>query len=155
MKTDNPISSIMTGRVISIIKETKIKEIQEVFETHKIHHLPVIDKGQKVVGIISKTDILLFLQKLSLKTSGKTYSNLEMNSLSAKDIMTPEPLVLDPDDTVGLAADIFLTNDLHAAPVVEDNMLVGIITSHDLLKYAFQNKTVSNSLERVEPEIGE
>jgi acetoin utilization protein AcuB len=51
--------------------------------------------------------------------------------------MTPEPIVVDPDDSIGLAADIFLVNTLHALPVVEDNRLVGIITTHDLLKYAF------------------
>ena len=44
---------------------------------------------------------------------------------------------LEPDDTIGLAADIFLANKFHALPVVEDERLVGIVTTHDLLKYSF------------------
>lgn len=51
--------------------------------------------------------------------------------------MTPYPIQLDPDDSIGLAIDIFLANKFHALPIVEDGALLGIVTTHDLLEYAF------------------
>ena len=74
---------------------------------------------------------------LSLQTTGRTYSEKEYTALKAADIMTRYPVTLDPDDTVGLAADIFLANKFHALPIVEDNELIGLITTHDLLAFSF------------------
>ncbi len=47
-------------------------------------------------------------------------------------------MVLEPEDTVGLAADIFLANKFHALPIVEDDVLTGILTIHDLLAYSYK-----------------
>jgi len=67
----------------------------------------------------------------------------------ARDIMTAAPLFLDPDDTVGLALDIFLANKFHALPVVEDNILMGILTTHDILAYSINNFEEENLSESI------
>ena len=51
--------------------------------------------------------------------------------------MTKYPISLEPDDTIGLAADIFLANRFHALPILDDDVLVGLVTAHDLLRYSF------------------
>jgi acetoin utilization protein AcuB len=137
MNPNISISAIMTTDTISVKTTDTLPAIEKIFKQFRIHHLPVVDKANSVVGIISKTDVLTFLKKLSLNSSGKAYSQFIASNSTAEEIMTPEPIVVDPDDSIGLAADIFLVNTLHALPVVEDNRLVGIITTHDLLKYAF------------------
>jgi predicted transcriptional regulator len=53
---------------------------------------------------------------------------------------------LDPDDTVGLAADIFLVNRFHALPVVDGVDLVGIVTSHDLIALAYGSPVTDDLL---------
>ena len=58
--------------------------------------------------------------------------------MAAREIMTTNPMVLDPDDSIGLAADIFLANKFHALPIVEQTELLGIITVHDLLAHCFE-----------------
>ena len=60
--------------------------------------------------------------------------------------MTKYPVSLDMEDTVGLAADIFMANKFHALPVVENNQLVGIVTTHDILLFAFQNAGMTETL---------
>jgi acetoin utilization protein AcuB len=137
MNPNISISKIMTADTISVKTTDSLPVVEKIFKQFRIHHLPVIDKDHFVVGIISKTDLLSFLKQLSLNSSGKLYSKFTADNSTAEEIMTPEPMVVDPDDTIGLAADIFLANTIHALPVVEDNKLVGIITTHDLLKYAF------------------
>ena len=96
--------------------------------------------------MISKEDFSRIAYVLSLNTSGRTFSNLKYQSLKAEDIMTKYPLSLDPDDTIGLAADIFLANKFHALPIVEDDELLGLVTTHDLLLFSFGSLT-ANKLE--------
>ena len=60
------------------------------------------------------------------------------NNIYASDIMSSAPLHIESEDSIGLAADIFLANKIHSLPVIDDGELVGIVTSHDLLLYAYE-----------------
>jgi acetoin utilization protein AcuB len=137
MNTDRTIREIMTTDLITVAPDRPAKAIQDLFRENDFHHIPVVDTGKRLVGIISKEDIFKLAYVLSLQTTGKTYSQKEYSTLKAEDIMTRYPVTLDPDDTVGLAADIFLANKFHALPIVEDDQLLGIVTTHDLLGYGF------------------
>lgn len=139
MNPNTPIREIMTTDLITVPPQATAKVIRELFDRHKFHHLPVVDKGDQLVGIISKQDFFMVAYVLSLQTTGPTWSALHYEALTAKDFMTKYPLQLDPEDTVGLAADIFLANKFHALPIVEDGQLVGMVTTHDLLLYSFNS----------------
>jgi CBS domain-containing protein len=136
MDTNNPVADIMTRDLITVQPATTIDRIHDLFEKHTFHHLPVVDHGQ-LVGIISKSDYLKIRHMLAVTWSGVTICQDMYRDMCAADIMTNEPLRIDANDSIGLAADIFMANALHALPVVEDNQLVGIVTSHDLLAYAY------------------
>ena len=127
----------MTPNPVVVKPSTPINEIHKLFEENNFHHLPVVDKGQ-LKGIISKTDYLKIRHMLGYTWSGEIVIRELYSSMCAADIMTYEPLKIESSDTIGLAADIFLVNALHALPVVDDGELVGIITSHDVLAYACQ-----------------
>jgi len=138
----------MTTKLVTVSPETTAREIKKLFDKHSFHHLPVVAPGNKLKGIISREDVAKVAYILSLQTSGKTYSEKEYTSLTAKELMTQYPLSLDPDDTIGLAADIFLANKFHALPIIEDDELIGLVTTHDLLAYSFNNN-VSEKVEEV------
>lgn len=137
MRRNIPVSTIMTRFPIVVTPGTSIEKIHDIFEENDFHHLPVLSNG-KVEGMISKADYVKvshliannFGRKIGLKASGK--------NLTAKDIMSSPVLQIEPKDSIGLASDIFLSNRLHALPVVDDGELVGIVTSHDILSYAFE-----------------
>jgi len=149
MKSERTIREIMTTDLVTVRPETVAKEIYDIFKKYEFHHLPVVENGEVLVGIISKEDFFRVSYLLSDQTTGKTWSEKHYQSLQAKDFMTTYPMVLDPEDTIGLAADIFLNNKFHALPVVEDHRLIGLITTHDLLQYSF------NSLYAEKDEEGE
>jgi acetoin utilization protein AcuB len=136
------IRKIMTTRLVTIGPETNAQAIQEIFEKNDFHHLPVVERGDQLVGIISKEDFFKVAYVLSLNTAGRTYSEKQYDSLKARDFMTTYPVFLDPDDSVGLAADIFLANKFHALPIVEDGALIGLVTTHDLLTFSFNHPIV-------------
>lgn len=138
MNPNTLIKEVMTTKLITISPEEKIKKLKSLFEVNNFHHLLVVDQRNGLIGVISKEDFYKFTYTLTLETTGKTWSTIKYDTICAKDIMTKSPFVLDPDDTVGLAADLFLANKFHALPVVEVNDLVGILTTFDLLKYSFK-----------------
>lgn len=139
MKSERTVEEIMTTDLVTVKPDTSAKDIYDLFKKYDFHHLPVIENGEVLVGIISKEDFFRVSYLLSNQTTGKTWSEKHYQTLQAKDFMTTYPMVLDPQDTIGLAADIFLNNKFHALPVVEDQQLMGIVTTHDLLRYSFNS----------------
>lgn len=132
MNPNTPVNEVMTKNVISIHAEDSLNIVNKTFESHSFHHIPILQHG-KVVGILSKEDVL---RLLSIRTE---YSEKEFKLIKVKDFMTFNVISIRPDDSVGLAADIFMTNDIHALPVIDEDELVGIITTHDLIRFAFKS----------------
>lgn len=134
-----PVSSIMTTNVISVSPNQTMDKVQDIFRKHNIHHLPVTDNG-KVVGIISHSDCLRLQNSFTLfnTESSERYNNAIMHSLLVKEVMVKQVAKLEPTDSVEVAAGFFRENLFHALPVVDkDGQLAGILTTYDLLNYAF------------------
>jgi len=58
------VRDIMTTPLISIAPEQTIFECAKVMSNRQIHHLPVVDKNKKVIGMISATDFLVVAEAL-------------------------------------------------------------------------------------------
>lgn len=137
MQPNNPVSTIMTRQLQTVLPDEFLHQVTNIFDRNNFHHIPVVKEGSQLVGIISREDFQKMNLYFFLKTTKENGMAGKEEGLRAIDIMTPSPVSIDPDDSIGLAADIFLANRFHALPVVEDGELVGIVTSHDLIKYAF------------------
>ncbi len=151
MQPNIPVSDIMTNNLVTVTPETFVARIMGLFEQHNFHHLPVTKNGNELVGIISKEDIQKVANLLALNIEDDTLPFAVSDSLTARDIMTHYPFSLDPEDTIGLAADIVLGNRFHAIPVIEDGQLVGLVTSHDLIAYAFNSPVKPKTEQFVSP----
>jgi len=139
MNIQTPVSEIMTRRIITATADDRVIKVKNLFEENNIHHIPVVNEIDQLLGIISKEDFLKLSYHISLDTGGISFSEKWYDNTTASEIMTKYPVSLDTEDTVGLAADIFMANKFHALPVVENEQLVGIVTTHDVLLFAFQN----------------
>ncbi|MBI5914722.1 MAG: CBS domain-containing protein [Bacteroidetes bacterium] len=149
MNPNLTIQEVMTSELVTVQPNESLTGIREIFSKHTFHHIPVIENGGNLAGIISREDFYKVAFVLSVEASKPTHVKNRFEQLTAHDIMTKYPLRLSPDDTLGLAADIFLANKFHAIPIVEDGNLVGILTSHDLLSYCF-NSPVGEQVETEE-----
>ena len=68
----------------------------------------------------------------------ESYNDQLMRSLLVKEVMTDKVVCLRADSTIQAAADLFKENLFHAIPVVDENdILVGIVTTYDLLAHAY------------------
>lgn len=144
MEKSMQVGQIMTTEVIFLGPNDTMDKVQKIFRAHNIHHIPIIDQ-EKVVGIISKSDYLKLLHGFTLFKTHKSeeYNDAIMRSLLVKEVMTRQVATINPDDTIELAAGFFRENLFHALPVVDQNgSLVGIITTFDLLNYAFNEPSL-------------
>lgn len=133
MKEHTLIKDIMTADPISVLIGTPISEIIGIIEDNDFDHLPVLDAEDEVRGIISKTDLYRKVLHLSRSTSGKSYSEKLLDATPACEVMTTEPTTIDINAHAGKAIELLLKGQFHALPVVENNRLVGMVTSKDLL----------------------
>ncbi len=115
------VSELMATELVTISEHTPLHEAKELFEKHAIHHLPVVSPSGDLLGILSHSDFL----KLVGRESGQ---------LSAGDMMVTKLAKLSADDNIRTVANVFSLNKFHALPVVDGNKLIGIITTHDLIK---------------------
>jgi len=107
---------------ITIKPDTTIKEAAGLMSEEDIGCLVVLDK--KIAGIVTERDIL---SKVEAKgKSGK--------SVLVKDIMTKKVVVTNPDVNIDDAALLMSKNNIKKLPVIENNELVGIITSTDIVE---------------------
>lgn len=132
MNTETPIKKIKTTKIVYVAPTDTMLKVEEIFEAVPIHHILVVE-NENLRGVISKSD-LLRVYKENAK-DGKVPDRL---GLKAEDIMTSDPITLDTEDSIGLAADIFLVNKIHSIPVLNGDQLSGIITNHDIIKYCFR-----------------
>ena len=59
-----------------------------------------------------------------------------LSKLTIREIMTPNPVTISPDDTIGQAAQLMLNYMIGGLPVMDhQGRLVGIITPHDVLRH--------------------
>lgn len=123
----------MTGEVVVAELANSIKQVQDLFVRYDMHHLPVVD-NDKVIGIISQTDLLNCYDKL-LK-SGNTVSTDNLNStFTVKGVMTAKPVSVAPVTTLKTAAEMMVEQHCHSLPVVENGKIAGILTARDVVKY--------------------
>lgn len=128
-----PIATLMTSKLVTVNPEDTLEQVQELFDQHHIHHLPVV-RFRKIVGIISKTDFLHFTGGLSHCEGDQVANEPRLQQTKAEAIMTTGMGKVAPDDRIAVALDIFSKNLFHALPVVENDELVGILTTQDIIR---------------------
>lgn len=132
MNLKTPISEVMKTELITIDPETTLKRVEEIFANHSFHHLPVIDSG-KLIGMLSVNDLKLYQSHTSHVDYNEGLEEFRLNKHRAKEIMTTGLGKLEPTDRLEVAVEVFKENLFHALPVVEDERLVGIITTYDII----------------------
>jgi len=128
-----PVRDFMTKKLITVNPKDPLILVRELFEKNNIHHLPVV-RYKKIVGMISKTDLLFFQKGLRReKQATKVLNEIALHNYCAEDIMTTALAKLEPDDRLNVALEVFKLNKFHALPVLENEELVGMLTTYDII----------------------
>ncbi|PKT73166.1 hypothetical protein CW362_10230 [Streptomyces populi] len=147
----------MTSEVVGAHREMSFKEVARLLDRHRISGLPVVDDDDKVVGVISGTDLLRLQAARSgrgagrpgwLPSSRRTPSRPGRRVRGAKaartggarattvgQLMSTPAITVHPEQRVADAARIMERHRVERLPVVdEEDRLIGIATRSDLLR---------------------
>lgn len=133
-----PVSKIMTTDLLTVNPKDSLKVVKEIFDGNRIHHLPVV-RHKKIVGLISKTDVLYFLKGANPDKEQARNERL-LEKFCAEDIMTTGLAKLESDDRINVALEVFKENLFHAIPIVDGEELKGIVTTYDVIKALSEEK---------------
>jgi CBS domain-containing protein len=134
MKSASPVSSIMTKNLILLNLVDSLTKAESLFKKHKIRHIPVV-KNKKIVGMLSYTDLLRISFADATDDDGTEVETTIYDMFSLEQVMTSQLITLNAGDTIKKAAEIFTNANFHALPVLENNQLVGIVTTTDVIQY--------------------
>jgi len=133
------VSRSMTKKVVAIDKDANILEAREKMQEENIRHLPVVEDGNRLIGIVSDRDIRSALPHRSFEHFDYKKERERLLSLKVKDIMTVDPITVSPFYTIQDALLLIQQKRVGAFPVVDEKgRLKGIISVRDLLR-AFIN----------------
>jgi CBS domain-containing protein len=132
---NNLISTLLKREIISINEKKSINDAIQLLSKNKIGALPVINNQMKLCGIISERDIINVISE-----------NKSINfSLSLIDsIMTAKVITCDKNTQSNVLMEIMTTNKIRHIPILEKNLLIGIVSIGDVVQRLLQNSNIEN-----------
>ncbi|MGX9890958.1 CBS domain-containing protein [Streptomyces sp. NPDC002276] len=141
------IGSVMTGDAVCVEFGTPFKEVARLLAHHRISGLPVVDDDERVLGVVSGSDLMRDQARaarsleppprlrLLRKGRGVGREDTRVRAHSAGRLMSKPAVTVHAEDTVAVGARIMAQYGVERLPVVdEEDRLVGIVTRRDLLQ---------------------
>ena len=117
------VGQIKKGNTLFTYEDTPISKVAEDLTHSRWSGMPVIDRKNRGIGMVSEQDLLR-----ALRGSGR------MEEINVKEIMTKPAIVVKENTTLEEASKIMEDAHIHRLPVVKDGILIGTVTRHDLLR---------------------
>ena len=135
---------VMKTDIISVLPETPVKEVARLMIDNKISALPVVNKFNEIVGVVSENDLIskivkpqepglmTYLFHAALATShevlGYRKAMTRWNAKTAEDAMTAPAICVKPEDTVETVGQVMLDDKVKRVFVAEEGHLLGVIS---------------------------
>lgn len=127
------VRDLMSKSVFTVREDKHLRVVDEVMKWNHIRHVPVVDVGGRVVGIISHRDLLAAaVSTLAVKISQVERAQ-HLGAAEVRNIMHAPVATIGPQESIQRAAHLMRHHKIGCLPVLENEKLVGIITEADLL----------------------
>ncbi|CAN5379093.1 hypothetical protein BH10ACI3_BH10ACI3_16910 [soil metagenome] len=140
------VKEIMSAPVITISDDETVLAAATIMLRRGIGCVPVVNDLGAVIGLVTKSDFVAREESLPfstvyapqllghwLKAGVETIYEIA-RTVPVKQIMRKDPTCLTEDDSVRTFLEKIIRDGITHAPVLRDNVLIGIIAQHDLLK---------------------
>ncbi len=142
------VKDIMTQDPITVSPKTEIVQAAKILLQNHINGLPVVDESGKLVGIICQSDLIsqqkaiplpsffAFLDGFFITKSMKQIEKeaRKIAAITVGQAMTPNPVTVKPASAIQTVAALMVDNNFHTLPVVEDQLLIGVVGKEDVLR---------------------
>lgn len=131
------VSEIMTKNIIALNRDDDLETAELLFKRNNIRHIPVVT-GDVIVGMLSYSDLLRISFADAVYDTEDNVDTLVYNMFSIDQVMVKNVTVIPSTTNIKEVAKIFSESDFHALPIVDNGILVGIVTTTDLMQYLYK-----------------
>ncbi|HKB79141.1 MAG TPA: CBS domain-containing protein [Thermoanaerobaculia bacterium] len=129
------VRDVMVESVLTVTPEQTLRDALELLQSKRIRQVPVLEDG-RLVGIITDRDIKRATPSILSHIDRAEYDGV-LDQTLVRQLMTREPMTITPDAPLKSAVKIFISRKVGALPVLEDGVLVGLITQADALRVLY------------------
>jgi CBS domain-containing protein len=135
----------MTKDVITVGPDATVGEIAALLVRHRISAVPVVTAENRVIGIVSQTDLAHRSETDTEKrrkwwldifadADAKAREYVRSHAHKARDVMTRFVISVSPGASMAEVADLLDSQRIRQVPVMENGKLVGMISRTDLVR---------------------
>ena len=133
---ETEIGAVMTSPVITVKETDDFSVVQEKIALYDVRHLPVVNDGGHVVGIITQRDLYQIHSPRRLEDGSWYYNSEELHQFLLMKVMTPNPFTLKPSNTIYEAVEATVRSKFGCIPIVDEyKKPCGILTRDTILKF--------------------
>jgi CBS domain-containing protein len=151
MKGAYKVQEFMTAKLVTVKPSQSVFLVASLMAEHAISRVVVVaDKENKPAGIITVADMTMMSRLLKpakvlkeekpLVVKGAIALPKNVHLLTARDIMTPDPVTVSKSADLADAAELMIKHKFSGLPVTEKGKLVGIITKSDIIRAVAHEK---------------
>lgn len=125
------VRDYMTRHPLMVEPAMPILEAQGYMGEHRVRHLPVVDDGKRLLGLVTRQRLLI--QPAKLASLNVWEITRYLSGLTVGDVMVKKVVTTHPGATIEEAARLMVEKKIGCLPVLDEGVVVGIITETDLL----------------------
>lgn len=122
------VADLMHTDLVTMAPEAPVAEVVQAMADSHVSGLPVVDPAGRLLGVVSATDVLQAAAEHEDRRGRATL----FEHTTARDLMTPRAITIEPDADVREAAQRMLYGEVRRLFVEEDGRLVGVISETDI-----------------------
>jgi CBS domain-containing protein len=120
------VRDLMSHPVHSCSSKDTADRAANLMWEHDVGSIPVIDSEAGLLGVVTDRDLAMAVH----------LQNRHLSEIPVTAVMGPQPFVCSPEDSIGRAEQIMSAHQVHRLPVVEDGLVVGMLSTNDLVRAA-------------------
>jgi CBS domain-containing protein len=142
------VKDIMTTDLLTVTPETEVTQAARLLVDKRINGIPVVDGDGRLQGILCQSDLIVQQKSFPLPSfftlldgiiplKSRDAMEAEIKKIAAvtvSEAMTPDPVSVNPEDSMQTVANLMVEKKYHTLPVVEDGKLVGVVGKADVLR---------------------
>ncbi|MBW4486272.1 MAG: CBS domain-containing protein [Trichocoleus desertorum ATA4-8-CV12] len=143
------VADVMSRNPITVKPETPLQEVVQILATRRISGLPVVDQSDKLIGVVSETDLMwqetgatppayiMILDSVIYLENPARYERDLHKALgqTVGEVMSRDPVTTSPDQLLQDAARLMHERSIHRLPVLDPNgHVVGVLTRGDIVR---------------------
>jgi CBS domain-containing protein len=132
MDSKRHVRDFMSEPVKTLGRNDTLSVADSIMRNERIRHLPVLDDGGRVVGILSQRD-LFFNALVRALGFGTATRDRTLNAILVKEVMTNDVITTLPDTLVRSAARVMVDRKIGCLPVLDGDVLIGMLSESDIV----------------------